>query len=200
MGRQPDPNRARRGTGHRRAVGEPVPLGDVITDLEIAKIVEKEVAKSKAAPKKKAPAKKAAASTSKDVVQAEPAAIEPANPFAPPADLPAAVHDMWNTVVNELAARGIRQSDLEGVRIMVMAAHRSRQASAFIEEWGLMVETERGPQPNPMLKIEKDQAATFLRYAEAFGLTLSARLRLGLMQLAGQSLLASLNDDLDGGM
>lgn len=188
MAGKPDPNRNRRGTGHRRKVGEPASLGDIITDKTVADIIQGEVDK---APKKRA-------SKSKAVVKAEPAPLVPVDPYAPPADLPEPIHDMWRTVVDELAARGLRQSDLEGVRMMCMAAYRSRQAAAFIEQWGLMVETERGPVPNPMLRVEKDQAATFLRYSEAFGLTLSARLRLGLMQLAGQSLLASLNDDLDG--
>jgi hypothetical protein len=51
---------------------------------------------------------------------------------------------------------------------------------------------------NPAIKVEKDAAATFLRLAEQYGLTLAARLRLGLMQLAGESMLASLDRDLDG--
>ena len=116
---------------------------------------------------------------------------------AAPADLPESAHGMWNTVMGELAPRGIKEADLEAVRVMVIAAHRNRQAAAAVDQFGLVVEGPRGPMVNPAVKVEKDTAATFIRYAEAFGLTLAARLRLGLMQLAGESILAAMSKDLD---
>jgi P27 family predicted phage terminase small subunit len=93
----------------------------------------------------------------------------------------------------------MRPADLEGVRLMAIAAYRHRQAAARIDSEGLVVSNAAGsPIANPAVKIEKDSAATFLRLAEQYGLTLAARLRLGLMQLAGESMLASLDRDLDG--
>jgi P27 family predicted phage terminase small subunit len=116
-----------------------------------------------------------------------------------PKGIPEDAVPIWDAAVAELMPRGIREADLEAVRMLVMAAYRHRQASEYVERYGLMIE---GPLnsviPNPMLKLEKDSAATYLRLAEAFGLSLAARLRLGLMQLAGESILTSLNKDLDG--
>lgn len=117
----------------------------------------------------------------------------------PPAGLPPAAADLWHVMIAELWPRGLRDSDLEGVRLLVLAAHRNREAAALVERDGLVVANAAGsPVANPAVKIEKDTAATFLRFADQFGLTLAARLRLGLMQLAGESMLASLDRDLDG--
>ncbi len=51
--------------------------------------------------------------------------------------------------------------------------------------------------PNPSIKIQKDAAATMLRYAETLGLTPAARIRLGLMEISGMSLLSTLNQAID---
>lgn len=116
-----------------------------------------------------------------------------------PVGIPEVAAPIWDVAIAELYPRGLRDADLEAVRMLVMAAYRHKQASDFVNQYGLMIEGKDGvPIPNPMLKIEKDTAATYLRLAEAFGLSLSARLRLGLMQLAGESILTSLNKDLDG--
>lgn len=116
----------------------------------------------------------------------------------PPTGIPAEAEDLWHLVIGELWPRGLRPADLEGVRMMVTAAHRNRQAAALVDSHGLLVKSQTGqPMPNPALKIEKDTRADYLRLADAFGLTLAARLRLGLMQLQGESLLASLDRDLD---
>lgn len=126
--------------------------------------------------------------------------IGPVSPLPKaPESIPEEARPIWDTAIAELYPRGVRDADLEAVRMLVMAAYRHRQASDFVNKYGLMIE---GPLnsviPNPMLKVEKDTAATYLRLAEAFGLSLAARLRLGLMQLAGESILTSLNKDLDG--
>lgn len=124
------------------------------------------------------------------------AQVVPGLPAAP-AGLPTAAVPLWETMVGELWARGVKDADLEGVRMMVMAGFRNRQAAAAVDEYGLIVEGPKGPMVNPAVKVEKETAATFIRFAEAFGLTLAARLRLGLMQLAGESLLQGLMKDLD---
>lgn len=81
---------------------------------------------------------------------------------------------------------------------MVMAAHRRRQAAALVEEFGLLITSPTGElKANPAVKIERESAVMCLRLAQDFGLTLAARMRLGLIELAGRSLLQSLNDDLD---
>ncbi len=119
--------------------------------------------------------------------------------FAPPEDLPADAAPIWRQAIAELEPRGLRAADLEGVRMMCMAALRARQAAHEIERYGLLVQGQRGPMPNPMLKIEKDATATYLRLAEQYGLTLASRMRLGLMTLVGESMLGALNRDLNEG-
>lgn len=130
------------------------------------------------------------------------------SPVAPVPDLPPAfdppeefvgydVEKLWRTAVAELHPRGLKPADLEVIRQMCNAAQRAREAARNIESHGMMVETKFGYAVNPMLKVEKDATATYLRLADAMGLTLAARMRLGLMQVMGESLLSSLNRDLD---
>lgn len=117
----------------------------------------------------------------------------------PPADLPPEAADMFRRVVTELAPRGLRDADLESIAMMCYSAHVHRQAREKIAETGILVKGPRGPMVNPLVKVARDEAATYLRLANEFGLTLASRLRLGLMQLAGESILSSLNRDLDAG-
>lgn len=106
---------------------------------------------------------------------------------------------MFRRVVTELAPRGLRDADLESIAMMCYSAHVHRQAREKIAETGILVKGPRGPMVNPLVKVARDEAATYLRLANEFGLTLASRLRLGLMQLAGESILSSLNRDLDAG-
>lgn len=115
----------------------------------------------------------------------------------PPEDLPPAAQEMFRRVVAELAPRGLREADLEAVSMMCYSAHIHYEARRQIAETGVLVQGLRGPMVNPLIKVARDEANTYLRLANEFGLTLAARLRLGLMQLAGESILTSLNKDLD---
>jgi P27 family predicted phage terminase small subunit len=116
----------------------------------------------------------------------------------PPADLPPAAQEMWQRVIVELAPRGLRDADLESIAMMCYSAHIHREAREKIMETGVLVKGPRGPMVNPLVKVARDEAATYLRLANEFGLTLASRLRLGLMQLAGESILSSLNREIDG--
>ncbi len=115
---------------------------------------------------------------------------------APPADLPPEVHELWTLAMEELAPRGLRAADYEAIRMMCMAAARHRRASARINATDVVVSGPNGPIVNPLLRVERDEAATYLRIAEQYGLTMAARLRLGLVQLAGQSLAETLANEL----
>lgn len=158
-GRKPDPNRARRGTGHRTVKSAEVMSAEVVA------------------------------------VAGDPA---PPAAFAPDPAWPEPVREIFATAVAELYPRGLREADLEALRMLATAAHRHRAAAAKVEEFGVLVQGRNGPMVNPMLKVERDMAATFQRLAAEYGLTVGARVRYGLMQLAGQSMLRQLNDDLDG--
>ena len=62
---------------------------------------------------------------------------------------------------------------------------------------GITTEGRWGPMPNPALRTQRDSGATILRVATELGLTPAARTRLGLLQLAGVSILQSMRADLD---
>lgn len=137
-----------------------------------------------------APAKR----KSKTIVVADPVGPRP------PAPIPDEVAGLWDAVISDLRGRGLMSSDLEALHALVMSAHRRRQAAALIEEFGLLVVGPSGAWvANPAVKIEREATATCIRIAQDFGLTLASRMRLGLIELAGRSLLQSLNDDLDLG-
>ena len=114
-----------------------------------------------------------------------------------PAHLSDAGKAVFSAVVAELESRGLREVDLESVAMLAEAAATHREARKFVAEKGMIVKGPRGPMLNPMLRVARDEANLYLRLANEFGLTVGARLRLGLIQLAGQSILASLNEDLD---
>lgn len=116
----------------------------------------------------------------------------------PPPDLPQAAQEMYVRIVAELMPRGLREADLESVAMLCHSAWLHREARAKIAATGVLVQGPRGvPMVNPLIKVARDEANTYLRLANEFGLTLAARLRLGLMQLAGESILESMNRDLD---
>jgi phage terminase small subunit len=109
------------------------------------------------------------------------------------ADLPAGLpREIFMRAVTELADR-VNDTDLEALRMMAWSLYRHQQAQEHIEEYGIVVETPFGPKLNPMLKLARDEGAFYLRIADQYALTFVARLRAGLMQLAGQSLMKDLH-------
>lgn len=123
--------------------------------------------------------------------------VPEAPPFDVPATLPPEGRDLFERVVAELTPRGLRPVDLEALEIMCHSAYAHRKAREFVAKHGVMVQANGRIIPNPALKVARDEAAAYMRIAQEYGLTLAARLRLGLMQLAGESMLASLSRDLD---
>jgi P27 family predicted phage terminase small subunit len=125
------------------------------------------------------------------------AAVPLEESLQPPEGLPEAAHILWRVAVEELCSlRTLHASDLPLLEMMVTSAYRHRQASVQIDALGILVKGQRGPMVNPLLKVERDEAATYLRLAETLGLTPVARLRLGLIKLAGASLLAGIDAEL----
>jgi P27 family predicted phage terminase small subunit len=122
---------------------------------------------------------------------------EDAPVFAMPDTLPPEAQAMFQRVVDELAPRGLREADIEAITMMCHSAYVHQQAREFVRRNGVMVLVNGRPIVNPAIKVARDEAANYLRMASEYGLTLAARLRLGLMQLAGESMLASLSRDLD---
>ena len=111
----------------------------------------------------------------------------------PPPSLPMAGHELWRVVCGELADRGLTASDLPLVEMLVVSAVRNREARAAVARTGVLLKNPDGRLvANPMLKVEKETAATYLRLAETLGLSPASRVRLGLMRIAGESMLMSI--------
>jgi P27 family predicted phage terminase small subunit len=120
--------------------------------------------------------------------------------FPPPAELPVQVHDVWRAAVADLGgANHMRDSFMPALSAYCNAVYIHAQAAANIQEYGVLVAGPNGmPIANPLLKVQKDAAATMLRFAETLGLTPAARIRVGLMEVTGMSLLAGINQALGG--
>lgn len=149
-GRKPDPNRARRGTGH-------VPQQGMKTTRVVPQVVEPGLFETIAAEL--------------------------------PQGLP---RDIFKRAVSELAGR-LNDTDFEALRMMAWSLYRHEQAQAHVEANGIMIDTPFGPKVNPMLKVARDEGVFYLRIADQYALTFVGRLRAGLLQLAGQSLMKDLH-------
>ncbi len=116
-----------------------------------------------------------------------------------PASLPAQVHGVWSAVCADLGAAGhLRPAYLPQIEAYCQAVFTHAAATAGLHAHGMMVRGPNGPVTNPMVRVQKDAAAVMLRYAEQLGLTPAARIRLAVVEVAGASMLATLNQRLDG--
>lgn len=138
------------------------------------------------------------AKKSKAVVSLPNLAVATPTPYPPPADLPEAVHEVWQAAIADLGgANHMRESFLPILTAYCNAAYIHAQAAANIQQYGVLVKGPHGPIANPLLRVQKDAASTMLRMAETLGLTPAARIRVGLMEVTGMSLLQGINAALD---
>ena len=104
--------------------------------------------------------------------------------------------DVFIRSVGELGDR-IRDTDLEALRLMAWALHRSAEAQKDVEDNGLFEFHEiYGKRPNPALKLARDEAKLYLQIADQYALTFVSRLRAGILQLAGQSMLEQVHESM----
>ena len=120
--------------------------------------------------------------------------------FPPPATLAPEVHSVWRAVIEDLGgANHMRESFVPQIQAYCEAVAVHAAASANIQQFGVLVKGVNGvPVANPLLRVQKDASATILRYSESLGLTPASRIRLGLMEITGMSLLSTLSSSLDG--
>lgn len=163
MSRRPDPQRAKRGTGHR--------ADSTAKTTEIVRQVhEGELA------------------------------------IALSAELPDPARATFMRAVDELGGAGrLRNVDLEALAAMAWALYRHRQAQADIEAFDVLV---ANPGTDPItraalrcerrrtLKDSRDQLTLYLRVADKYALTFLSALQAGVLQLAGESMLANLNSSM----
>lgn len=126
---------------------------------------------------------------------------------APPSDLSEIAAQAWTLCVTEMGAnRALREPDLILLRGYCETVDVMEQAAAHVREHGAMMETpvftrdgdEIGTRwaPNPAVRQHKDALTTLRLLSEALGLNPIARIRAGLMELAGASMVADIRERL----
>jgi P27 family predicted phage terminase small subunit len=128
-----------------------------------------------------------------------PAVIDPAEVCAlvPPEDLEGVARDAWRVCVAEMQAnRQLREADLIMLRAYVEAVHVHAEATAKIHEFGVLVASPRGPIPNPMIRVQDNAARTIRLLSENLGLNPIARIRAGIMEVAGASMVLDIRERL----
>jgi len=116
----------------------------------------------------------------------------------PPADLPAEVHDVWRVAVAEMGGnRHLRPVDLVQLKVWCEAVWVHAQASANVHKFGVLVKGASGPIANPMLRVQKDAAATIRQVSDVLGLNPLARIHAGLMQVAGAGMVMGIRERLE---
>ena len=118
--------------------------------------------------------------------------------FMAPATMPAAAREVWSIVVTDLVETGhLRKSDTPLVKAYCEAVYVHAEASAKIHAVGVLVKTADGRViPNPMLRVQKDAATTMRQLSDVMGLNPLARIRAGLMEVAGASMVNDLRERL----
>lgn len=97
--------------------------------------------------------------------------------------------------VEELGDK-IRDFDLQLLQEMALHFHNAEQAQADVRERGLFEETMYGRKPNPALKIGRDELNAAMKIADQYALTFVSRLRAGILQLAGQSMMQQIHTEM----
>ena len=92
--------------------------------------------------------------------------------------------------------RQLRPIDLVQLKVWCEALFVHAEASENIHTYGVLVKGTAGPISNPMLRVQKDAAATIRQLSDVLGLNPLARIRAGIMELAGQSMALELRDRL----
>jgi P27 family predicted phage terminase small subunit len=131
---------------------------------------------------------------------------------AAPDDLDPVLVPIWDAIMDDLGSRGANPSafravDVVLIRTLVDAIGLHKQATDDVAEHGAILSRplfdKEGSvvghkrEKNPAVGIQKDAASTIMRLTDSLGLNPAARVRLGVMQLAGQSILASLQKMMD---
>jgi len=123
--------------------------------------------------------------------------------FPAPASLSGREREVWDQLVPEVAALGwIDRIDRAMLELLVHTIALAETARASIREHGFMLTTYDkdgnpvGDKVNPATRIQIQATAQALRLAEQFGLTSSARARLGLTVAKGKTLAARLESEL----
>lgn len=103
--------------------------------------------------------------------------------------------DLFLRSVEELGDR-LNDFDLQLLQEMAIRFSNAEQAQADVVANGIFESTPFGRKPNPALKIARDELRSAMQIADQYALTFVSRLRAGIMQLAGESMLRSLHSSM----
>lgn len=116
----------------------------------------------------------------------------------PPAHLSDDGKEIWREAVRRLGGK-VDPADVFVLEAMVEQFLVMREAAEYRRRFGMLQETPAGTyQVAPWVRVQRDASLAFLRLAEQLGLTRLARTRLGVLNAAGQTLVAQLMRELDG--
>jgi P27 family predicted phage terminase small subunit len=118
--------------------------------------------------------------------------------LTPPDHLPKAAKEAWLQTVPTLAKVGLLDSvDVLALEAMCIQYARARQAGVIIAAQGPVTRGSTGQlREHPSIATERNAHAMFLRFAEQYALTPSARTRLGLAELQRRQATEELADRL----
>jgi P27 family predicted phage terminase small subunit len=110
--------------------------------------------------------------------------------ITPPDDLPEDGKDLWNLVVPSLLEAGILDMvDLPALEAMCTQWAYGKRAGRIIEEKGMLSRGHAGQiREHPAMATVRKSHEVFHRFAAEYGLTPSARARLGLAHMQGRAL------------
>jgi P27 family predicted phage terminase small subunit len=125
----------------------------------------------------------------------------------PPDRLSETQAEIWTYLFNDLTEAGILdKTDLVTFEGLVLIVDHLRLAQADIEENGLLIDEDKYNKDgdlvgsvrkrNPAHQIAKESLSLLRQYAEQFGLSPSARARLGLARVTGMTAAEQLRDKL----
>ena len=138
------------------------------------------------------------------IVKAEatpPLETEPA--AEPPQHLSDEAKAIWREAVRRLGGP-LHPADVFALEAMVDQFDTMREAARYRRQYGILVEVRKAREdqpavyePAPWVRMERDAALAFLRFAEQLGLTRLARTRLGVLNVAGATMMEALLRDLE---
>jgi P27 family predicted phage terminase small subunit len=115
----------------------------------------------------------------------EPVVVRGVQPPQKPRGMPRDAQRAWEAIVPPLAGIGLLDAiDEVALEAMCTAYARAKEAGRIVDRDGHFTTGSAGQiVEHPAVGIERASVALFLRYAEQYGLTPSARTRLGLTEL-----------------
>lgn len=87
-------------------------------------------------------------------------------------------------------------NDIYALQRMAISFDRSIEADKDVEAHGLFQETPWGRKVNPAAKLARDESGHYMKIADQYALTFVSRLRAGILQLAGQSMMEQIHESM----